>query len=158
MTPFSALALHVLGTYPERKAGYYCIQWVSDSFQVKATGEGSWPFTFTFKQNGMRDWNKAVTEGYRHCLWRLETWQIFAEVVGETCCFIFKSRRWQNVPSKSRSEASQLSWEPDCLNHIITDIGQTGSGALPASYSVDTWKAFLGGRMARLWIWPFTYI
>jgi hypothetical protein len=35
---------------------------------------------------------------------------------------------------------------------------QNGSGAHPASYSVDTRGSFPGGKAAGAWSWPLTFI
>jgi hypothetical protein len=51
------------------------------------------------------------------------------------------------------SEDFESRWEQDFSPlHLV----QTGSGAHPASYPMDTGGAFPGGKAAGAWSWPLT--
>jgi hypothetical protein len=47
-------------------------------------------------------------------------------------------------------------WVPVGSEFSLLHNMQTGSGAHPASYPMDTWGSFPGGKVAGVWSWPLT--
>jgi hypothetical protein len=69
---------------------------------------------------------------------------------------ISQSSQSGSVGTVTAYEGSEFESRLDQLFSLL-HVVQTGSRALPASYTMGTGNSFSGGKAAGVWTWPFTY-
>jgi hypothetical protein len=93
------------------------------------------------------------------CLTVSIPWVTFSVILDPICPWFLFRIRGSSVSIVSRLQA----WRPGFNSHrgsggifSLRHLIETGSGAHPASYPMDTGAAFRGGIAAGAWRWPLT--
>jgi hypothetical protein len=76
-------------------------------------------------------------------------------------CFGIKSRDGSvgiALGYRLDDRGSRVRFPAEAGNFSLHHRVQNGSGAHPASYPMDNWGSFLGGKAAGAWSWPLTSI